>query len=71
MGSGAFGRVVEAIVSDLIYPHSATKVAVKMVKRMYLSHCPSLSVCSTESFDPTFKKYLMFPLSESLRLQAP
>ncbi|KAM3602102.1 uncharacterized protein V6R79_024362 [Siganus canaliculatus] len=33
LGSGAFGRVVEATVSDLIHSHSSTKVAVKMVKR--------------------------------------
>ncbi|XP_069030953.1 platelet-derived growth factor receptor beta-like isoform X1 [Embiotoca jacksoni] len=32
LGSGAFGRVVEATVSDLIHSHSTTKVAVKMVK---------------------------------------
>ncbi|KAJ4919404.1 hypothetical protein JOQ06_000089 [Pogonophryne albipinna] len=33
LGSGAFGRVVEASVSDLIHSHSNTKVAVKMVKQ--------------------------------------
>ncbi|XP_030010097.1 platelet-derived growth factor receptor beta-like isoform X2 [Sphaeramia orbicularis] len=32
LGSGAFGRVVEASVSDLIQSNSTTKVAVKMVK---------------------------------------
>ncbi|XP_029304869.1 platelet-derived growth factor receptor beta-like isoform X3 [Cottoperca gobio] len=32
LGSGAFGRVVEASVSDLLHSHSTTKVAVKMVK---------------------------------------
>ncbi|XP_023283929.1 platelet-derived growth factor receptor beta-like [Seriola lalandi dorsalis] len=32
LGSGAFGRVVEANVSGLIHSHSTTKVAVKMVK---------------------------------------
>ncbi|XP_047463666.1 platelet-derived growth factor receptor beta-like [Mugil cephalus] len=32
LGSGAFGRVVEATVSGLIHPGSTTKVAVKMVK---------------------------------------
>ncbi len=37
LGSGAFGRVVEATVSGLLHSHSTTKVAVKMVKRMYLS----------------------------------
>ncbi|XP_028278324.1 platelet-derived growth factor receptor beta-like isoform X2 [Parambassis ranga] len=33
LGSGAFGRVVEARVSALIHSHSTTKVAVKMVKQ--------------------------------------
>ncbi|XP_062288699.1 platelet-derived growth factor receptor beta-like isoform X1 [Scomber scombrus] len=33
LGSGAFGRVVEATVSDLLHSHSMTKVAVKMVKQ--------------------------------------
>lgn len=33
LGSGAFGRVVEAIVSGLIHSHSTTKAAVKMVKQ--------------------------------------
>ncbi|XP_068600342.1 platelet-derived growth factor receptor beta-like [Brachionichthys hirsutus] len=32
LGSGAFGRVVEATVSGLLQSHSATKVAIKMVK---------------------------------------
>ncbi|KAG8008354.1 Platelet-derived growth factor receptor beta [Nibea albiflora] len=32
LGSGAFGRVVEANVSDLLHSHSTTKVAIKMVK---------------------------------------
>ncbi|XP_018517468.1 platelet-derived growth factor receptor beta isoform X2 [Lates calcarifer] len=32
LGSGAFGRVVEANVSGLIHSHSTTKAAVKMVK---------------------------------------
>ncbi|XP_041657941.1 platelet-derived growth factor receptor beta-like [Cheilinus undulatus] len=32
LGSGAFGRVVEANVSGLVHSHSSTKVAVKMVK---------------------------------------
>ncbi|KAM9728612.1 platelet-derived growth factor receptor beta-like isoform 2-T3 [Menidia menidia] len=32
LGSGAFGRVVEATVSGLIDSHSSSKVAVKMVK---------------------------------------
>lgn len=32
LGSGAFGRVVEATVSGLLYSHSTTKAAVKMVK---------------------------------------
>ncbi|XP_020510949.3 platelet-derived growth factor receptor beta-like isoform X1 [Labrus bergylta] len=32
LGSGAFGRVVEATVSGLINSHSTTKAAVKMVK---------------------------------------
>ncbi|XP_070773133.1 platelet-derived growth factor receptor beta-like [Enoplosus armatus] len=32
LGSGAFGRVVEATVSGLLHSHSTTKVAVKMVK---------------------------------------
>ncbi|XP_026166134.1 platelet-derived growth factor receptor beta-like isoform X2 [Mastacembelus armatus] len=32
LGSGAFGRVVEATVSGLIHSHSRTKAAVKMVK---------------------------------------
>ncbi|XP_074484711.1 platelet-derived growth factor receptor beta-like [Sebastes fasciatus] len=32
LGSGAFGRVVEATVSDLHHSHSTTKVAIKMVK---------------------------------------
>ncbi|AWO99734.1 putative platelet-derived growth factor receptor beta-like [Scophthalmus maximus] len=32
LGSGAFGRVVEANVSGLIHSHSTTKVFVKMVK---------------------------------------
>lgn len=32
LGSGMFGRVVEATVSSLIHSHSTTKVAVKMVK---------------------------------------
>ncbi|XP_045896924.1 platelet-derived growth factor receptor beta-like [Micropterus dolomieu] len=31
LGSGAFGRVVEATVSGLLHSHSTTKVAVKMV----------------------------------------
>lgn len=43
LGSGEFGRVVEATVSDLIHSDSTTKVAVKMVKRRYLSH--SLFTC--------------------------
>ncbi|XP_044227141.1 platelet-derived growth factor receptor beta-like isoform X1 [Thunnus albacares] len=33
LGSGAFGRVVEATVSGLLHSHSTTKVAVKMVKQ--------------------------------------
>ncbi|XP_029956302.1 platelet-derived growth factor receptor beta-like [Salarias fasciatus] len=33
LGSGAFGRVVEATVSGLIHSDSTTKVAVKMVKQ--------------------------------------
>ncbi|XP_076606843.1 platelet-derived growth factor receptor beta-like isoform X2 [Chaetodon auriga] len=33
LGSGAFGRVVEATVSGLLHSHSTTKVAIKMVKR--------------------------------------
>lgn len=59
LGSGAFGRVVEATVSDLIRAHSTIKVAVKMVKRMYssVSHCLShwmntkmcVCVCSASS----------------------
>ncbi|KAL7389242.1 hypothetical protein ABVT39_000342 [Epinephelus coioides] len=32
LGSGAFGRVVEATVSGLLHSHSTTKAAVKMVK---------------------------------------
>ncbi|XP_040006947.1 platelet-derived growth factor receptor beta-like [Xiphias gladius] len=32
LGSGAFGRVVEANISGLIHSHSTTKAAVKMVK---------------------------------------
>uniref|UniRef100_A0A674NTL7 receptor protein-tyrosine kinase n=1 Tax=Takifugu rubripes TaxID=31033 RepID=A0A674NTL7_TAKRU len=32
LGSGAFGRVVEANVSGLLHSHSTTKVAIKMVK---------------------------------------
>nr|XP_046266477.1 platelet-derived growth factor receptor beta-like isoform X2 [Scatophagus argus] len=32
LGSGAFGRVVEATVSGLLHSHSTTKVAIKMVK---------------------------------------
>lgn len=40
LGSGAFGRVVEATVSGL-RSHPTTKVAIKMVKCKYLS----LSVC--------------------------
>ncbi|XP_036975291.1 platelet-derived growth factor receptor beta-like isoform X2 [Acanthopagrus latus] len=32
LGSGAFGRVVEATVSGLLHSHSSTKVAIKMVK---------------------------------------
>uniref|UniRef100_H3CQ90 receptor protein-tyrosine kinase n=1 Tax=Tetraodon nigroviridis TaxID=99883 RepID=H3CQ90_TETNG len=32
LGSGVFGRVVEANVSGLLHSHSTTKVAVKMVK---------------------------------------
>uniref|UniRef100_UPI0037E78E7A platelet-derived growth factor receptor beta-like isoform X2 n=1 Tax=Semicossyphus pulcher TaxID=241346 RepID=UPI0037E78E7A len=32
LGSGAFGRVVQATVSGLLHSHSTTKVAVKMVK---------------------------------------
>ncbi|KAM9331690.1 platelet-derived growth factor receptor beta-like isoform 2-T4 [Pholidichthys leucotaenia] len=32
LGSGAFGRVVEATISGLFHSHSMTKVAVKMVK---------------------------------------
>lgn len=32
LGSGAFGRVVEATVSGLLHSHPTTKVAVKMVK---------------------------------------
>ncbi|XP_068187623.1 platelet-derived growth factor receptor beta-like isoform X2 [Antennarius striatus] len=32
LGSGAFGRVVEATVSGLLQSHSTTKVAIKMVK---------------------------------------
>ncbi|KAG7224733.1 hypothetical protein INR49_004624, partial [Caranx melampygus] len=34
LGSGAFGRVVEANVSGLIDSHSTTKAAVKMVKQL-------------------------------------
>uniref|UniRef100_A0A3Q4I8S7 receptor protein-tyrosine kinase n=1 Tax=Neolamprologus brichardi TaxID=32507 RepID=A0A3Q4I8S7_NEOBR len=41
LGSGAFGRVVEATISGLINSHS-TKAAVKMVKRTYLSVFQSL-----------------------------
>lgn len=33
LGSGAFGRVVEANITGLIDSHSTTKAAVKMVKR--------------------------------------
>uniref|UniRef100_A0A3Q3XB02 receptor protein-tyrosine kinase n=1 Tax=Mola mola TaxID=94237 RepID=A0A3Q3XB02_MOLML len=32
LGSGAFGRVVEATASGLLHSHSTTKVAIKMVK---------------------------------------
>ncbi|XP_078028845.1 platelet-derived growth factor receptor beta-like isoform X2 [Epinephelus lanceolatus] len=32
LGSGAFGRVVEATISGLLHSHSTTKAAVKMVK---------------------------------------
>lgn len=32
LGSGVFGRVVEATVSDLLHSHPTTKVAIKMVK---------------------------------------
>lgn len=48
LGSGAFGRVVEANVSGLLHSHSTTKVAIKMVKGTgSLSVCPSVcpSVC--------------------------
>lgn len=43
LGSGAFGRVVEADVSGLLNSHSTTKVAVKMVKgtSRHLSDRPS------------------------------
>ncbi|KAF0022896.1 hypothetical protein F2P81_024877 [Scophthalmus maximus] len=44
LGSGAFGRVVEANVSGLIHSHSTTKVFVKMVKLSI--ECDSLSPCS-------------------------
>ncbi|KAK2827899.1 hypothetical protein Q5P01_018933 [Channa striata] len=33
LGSGAFGRVVEATISGLTYSHSTTKAAIKMVKQ--------------------------------------
>lgn len=44
LGSGAFGRVVEANVSGLLHSHSTTKAAIKMVK-CTASACVCLSVC--------------------------
>lgn len=43
LGSGAFGRVVEANVSGLLHSHSTTKAAIKMVK-CTASACACLSV---------------------------
>lgn len=63
LGSGAFGRVVEATVSDLLHSHSTTKVAIKMVKRRYLSVIIDIFISHLKSITEVFWRVYLFSAS--------